>query len=334
MSFDIDQANETARAAGQELDKDLGPVVRGEVDLSSDELYAAIEHAQGKCLARLASTGAWGKANQLPSNEFWKIAGYIVGRGPLQLDARVKPHGYAGDYEMLDRISNWKTSGDPLEKAFDVFFQNQAAPRAVRNRTQHIAQTIQGLSQSRTAGPIKIVSVGSGPAADVLLAARQAGDDDRARWHVTLLDLDPHALAFAQNALYPLLSPSNVRAERINLFRLPRQRTSQELMSQSDLVFCSGLLDYLSANDAADMLRVCWDSLGRGGRVLAFNFATDNPSRAYMEWFGNWYLVYRTLDEMHELARRSGMGKDDFTVSAEPEQVNLFIEATKSNNPR
>lgn len=45
-----------------------------------------------------------------------------------------QPHGYAGDYEIIDRIyTNWISPKANLQK-WDHFFHAQAAPNAVRNR--------------------------------------------------------------------------------------------------------------------------------------------------------------------------------------------------------
>ena len=41
-----------------------------------------------------------------------------------------------------------------------------------------------------------------------------------------------------------------------------------------------------------------------------------NPSRAYMEWIGQWYLVYRQPGALEELAQRAGI--DPAAVSIEP----------------
>src|SRR5690349_17923122 len=62
---------------------------------------ALVDLALSQCMARLARTDCWGRANQVPSGELWKIAGGVLESGVLQLRARAKPLGYAGDYQML-----------------------------------------------------------------------------------------------------------------------------------------------------------------------------------------------------------------------------------------
>ena len=47
----------------------------------------------------------------------------------MQRHARLKPHSYAGDYEMLEKICSGRLCDHPLGRVFDRFFQGQAAPR-------------------------------------------------------------------------------------------------------------------------------------------------------------------------------------------------------------
>lgn len=309
---------------------DLGAVVRGEEVLSFDETYARIEHAQNNCLRQLAATDLWGLDNQIPSSQFWKKAGWVVGCGPLQRHAREKPRGYAGDFEMLERISAQTLSPGVVPGAFDQFFQYQAAPRAVRNRNVLIAEKIvDSVCQRAAKQSVKIVSVGSGPAADVRRAVAELAEAELQRLNIVLLDIDPHALEFAQVQLQDQIPAGGLATHRVNLFRIPRQQHVAQLLDGADLIICAGILDYLNQHDAAALLAVLWSGLRRDGKLLAFNLSSANPSRAYMEWFGNWYLTYRTHDQMHELGQCVGWRDRQFVVDAEDELTNLFIEATK-----
>jgi len=77
------------------------------------------------------------------------------------------------------------------------------------------------------------------------------------------------------------------------------------------------------------MLRWFWEQLAPGGSLLVGNFAPHNPTRAYMEWIGNWYLIYRTVEEMHELAARAGIPADQVTIGCERLGVDLFLAGRK-----
>jgi hypothetical protein len=49
-----------------------------------------------------------------------------------------------------------------------------------------------------------------------------------------------------------------------------------------------------------------------------------------MEWIGNWYLTYRTRDELAELAQVAGIPRTAFTLGVEAAGVNLYLHAAKS----
>src|SRR5262245_52003016 len=63
-----------------------------------------ISEAAEACLTRLAATGCWGEENRVPSSELWRLGGNWLVYGELQKQARFKPRGYAGDYDLLAKI--------------------------------------------------------------------------------------------------------------------------------------------------------------------------------------------------------------------------------------
>ncbi len=329
-------------------DDEIAPVVRGAAarlveDLhraeewtgawSDRELAAAlVDAALSACLARLARTGLWGEANRLPSGELWKVAGSLLEVGWLQHAARFKPRGYAGDFELLARIANGVHCEHPLGRAFDAFFLSQAAPQAVRARGEQTGAAIAADRLARPAEAYHVVSVGAGPALDVRRALAVLPADRRSGMCVTLLDLDPEALDFARSQLEPLLPDgvgASLQCTRTNLFRLPQRADPGVALEEADFLVCSGFFDYLDDASAAAMLGWFWRRLAPGGKLLVGNFAPHNPTRAYMEWIGNWYLVYRTVDQMRALAARAGIPPQRVTVGCERLGVDLFLAATK-----
>ncbi|MCA9154255.1 MAG: class I SAM-dependent methyltransferase [Planctomycetales bacterium] len=320
------------REAAEEFVASLRVIESSQLDstdgLSLDDrekLFTALR----RLLARLESTGYRGETNRLPSGELWRAAEPWISRGVLQRRAREKPRGYAGDYEMLNMIALRTLCDDPWGNAFDQFFQDEAAPRAVRERlgcvTEAIIETMAGRGDTHA---VHVVSIGCGPAIDIRWAAERLSAEERRRLRVTLLDLDPAAIEFAKASLEPLLPAAQIDCRRENLYRLPRRREAAGLVD-ADFVACAGLFDYLEPADAAALLRAMWDSLRPGGRLQMFNFLTTNPSRPYMEWIGNWYLCYRTLDELAELARAAKLPTDASRVITDSANVVGRIEATK-----
>jgi SAM-dependent methyltransferase len=306
----VEQASEPLRAVLQETPPDEAGV------------FAAID----ACLEELATTGVWGSANRLPSGKLWEITGAWLQHGVLLHRARFKPRGYAGDDEMLRLICEEWRCDHPLGTILDRFFQSHAAPRAVRHRTRIVADAVVG-AVTQSADEVRVASVGSGPAMDLVWAAEQLSAAQRERLHVTLFDLDPQALAAASNRITERLHAAQVHAVRANLYRLPQLAPSP--LVSSDVVACTGFFDYLNDADAAALLRALWNNVRPGGRLLVFNFAPHNPSRALMEWIGNWYLVYRDEEAMRKLAASAGIASDACDVKAEATGADLYIDARR-----
>ncbi len=270
------------------------------------EGVTAIAEIMDQWLKELSLVSLPGKANQIHSSEIWAVAQDLLSRGWLQNRARLKPRGYAGDYELFERICDFKLSDDPWGRAFDLYFQEQAAPRAVRARTEYVANAIVEVGRN-SSDSVKLVIVGAGPAREVRTACERLVADERDRLEVVLIDIDPQALQYATDRLASCLRPKQLQVERHNLFRLPESAQLSDRISGAGLISCSGLFDYLDSSQSMCMLSFFQAALKPGGQGIVFQFSPDNPTRAYMEWIANWYLNYRTADEFLDLALAAGL---------------------------
>ncbi len=292
---------------------------------TDDLVHTALQVA----LERLAASNCWGEENRPASNALWKIAGSWLEAGWLQRRAREKPRGYAGDFELLAKIDRHWICDDPLGRSFDRFFQAQSAPQAVRNRHQWLRRALVDLVRQRGPQAVRFACVGSGPACEVSGALNDLTASERQQARITLLDLDPAALEFAQRELAHLVPTGNLLAVRENLFRLARVAGKAAVLGRADLISCPGLFDYLSDQDASALLATFWHHLAPGGRLMVFNFAPQHPSQAYMEWIGNWYLVYRSRVDLRTLAEASGIPSACVTISSECTATDLALIADK-----
>lgn len=327
----LNELREHARRAGEKLVEDLRFAdVTTNGWLNQERADFEMSRIMNSCLDDLALTGCWGEDNRVPSRALWKVAGEVLSAGWLQNHARQKPRGYAGDFEMLAKIVDRKLSTDPLGRAFDHFFQEQAAPEAVRSRTQLVADRIVAHVQGSTKDSVHVCSIGSGPAIDVERACLALAPVDRTRLKVTLLDLDPEALAFSEQRLAPILNAEQLHLQRENLFRLPKLSRTKKQLEAADFITCTGMFDYLPDADAIATLQCFWSHLAERGEMMVFNFAPSNPSQAYMEWIGNWYLIYRDEAMMEVLVGQAIGGDQPTTIAREDSQTSLFAACRKA----
>jgi extracellular factor (EF) 3-hydroxypalmitic acid methyl ester biosynthesis protein len=325
------------RAAASQLAARLTAIERNLPAEPQSAEYRDVAEAIDACLATLAQTGLWGPENRLPSSELWNVAGDLLSRGWLQNQARTKPRGYAGDYEMLARIYENRWCDDPLGRLFDQYFQAQAAPQAVRNRMAMITDWIvqRATDQATHDSPgtrhhrLHIAIVGSAFGLEVRDALLRLDEAARARVSVTLLDVDPAAIDFARRELSPLLAAEGLAIHSTNLFRLPDRPAAAKWLDGADHVFCPGMFDYLDDAAGAAMLRWLYERLAAEGRLTVFQFAPHNPTRAYMEWFGNWYLTYRKLADFKQLVAAANLPHAETEYGAEAIGIDLYATLTR-----
>ena len=150
-------------------------------------------------------------------------------------------------------------------------------------------------------------------------------DNWKQRLDITLIDIDPHALEFCQQHLTGALAEHQVETVRTNLARFPRTKSLRQTLGKSRLVYCAGFFDYLDETAAVEMLRALWSHVDDSGQLLVFNFSENNPSRAYMEWVGNWYLTYRTESSFKSLMEQANLDRCEYEIGTGSELVNLVL---------
>jgi SAM-dependent methyltransferase len=230
---------------------------------------------------------------------------------------------------LVTRICQYYHAPHPLGRAFDRYFHRQAAAEAVRARTEQVGAALAEHRLASASAPYRVVSVGAGPALDIRQALALLPAERRPALEMTLLDLDPAALRFARRQLAPWCAPEQVICRRENLYRLAHPAKAAALPEECDFLICSGLFDYLPDAPAQELLRLFWRRLRPGGRLLVGNFAPHCPTRAYMEWGGNWYLIYRSAEQLDQLARAAGIPAGQFRIGAERTGVDLFVIADR-----
>lgn len=230
----------------------------------------------------------------------------------MQGFALLKPHGYSGDYEIIDRIyQGWTSPHDHLER-WDHYFHLQAGAAAVRNRKDYFIQTVRELGNT----PSQILNVASGPGRDLLECLEQSDIEH----FFTCLDIDERALdhSFALCARF---------AERVGFCQgsAIRFRSSKYF----DLVWSGGLFDYFSDRVFVITLKSLLRVLAPGGKCVIGNFSTSHTSRPYMEIVGDWQLIHRTPEQLIELALKAGAVRHQIEVKEEELGVNLFLHITR-----
>jgi extracellular factor (EF) 3-hydroxypalmitic acid methyl ester biosynthesis protein len=257
-----------------------------------------------------------GCTNRQELQRIWLDQGDTFLWGTMQGFALLKPHGYAGDFEMIDRIyTGWSSPHAHLAR-WDAYFHAQSAPKAVRNRKQVFRNIVEQCIAENSGLPIHVLNLGSGPCRDVLEVSL-ANPDGKVTFDC--VDQDPNAISYATRLLEPISSQSRIHFYQSNVLRFrPRHLY--------DLIWSAGLFDYLSDRCFITLLSRMNNWVGHRGRMVIGNFSSCNPSRPYMEIVGNWILHHRDETTLRELADRAGITSGKVSTFGEAEGVNLFLQ--------
>ncbi|MFB6317024.1 class I SAM-dependent methyltransferase [Saccharicrinis sp. FJH54] len=225
-----------------------------------------------------------------------------------------KPQGYAGDYLMIDKIYTYHQSEIGKYQVWDKYFHAQSAPKAVRNRKKYFKSKLKH-KLSTTSDKIELLNVASGPARDILELYQEI--DNPKQLSTTCVEIDENAIKYASNLVNGYCQ--NIEFVKANVLRY---RTEKKF----DVVWSAGLFDYFNEKAFIMVLSRFKDFVKPGGEIIIGNFnERNNPSRDYMEIFGEWFLHHRTEEELVTLAMKSGFDFTQVNIGREPENVNLFM---------
>ena len=245
-----------------------------------------------------------------------------------------KPLGYAGDYEMMNMIVRNGLEGKTLyAKLVNAYLLDQVGPQAVRSRVNFLErriseETSRCVRANRTAS---VYCIACGPAREVenFLAGNPLADQAEFR----LLDFNEETLSFVSGRMDEVKRLQG-RKTRVNLVRNPVQNLlksngrSGGAESEYDLIYCSGLYDYLNDRVVRTLNNYLYDRLRPGGLLVVGNFGTNLPVKHFIEHFLEWFLIYRDRRQFTALSPAKA-SLADCNVISEETGTNIFLEVRK-----
>lgn len=248
-------------------------------------------------------------------------------KGDLANRSFNKPYGYAGDHKIIDDIYLNQPFTMGLDRLFDNYFQMSAISVAVRNRKEDFKTIVKQYVSKHQSDNIRIMDIASGPCRDV----RELFSDDRegcfknTQYHC--LDADQRAIDYAKQALN---GDSRVYFTQMNIVRLALSKDPRKEFSEAyDVIYSTGLFDYLDERITQRLIANLRKMLKPGG-VLAISDVRDkfsNPSIYFMEWVGDWNLIYRPDDEFRAFFKLAGFSENELTYSFEQQGIMQYVIA-------
>ncbi len=277
---------------------------------------------------RGASPDAWAHLKEFSLRH---VHAYLM-QAPFVERAFTKPLGYPGDFELM-RFLYGKTFEGPtlFAKALHYAVVHMSAGEAVRQRKDMLKRAMRTLVEAGAEGrTVRIASVAAGPAREVaeLLQELTACPSS-----VEIVLFDQGRLAL-ENA-HSRIARAAARWPQVRVFyrhdsikRLLHDPTMLQGMGPFDMLFCAGLFDYLRFSTAATLCRTFHGLLTPGGHAWVGNMV-DNPCRWFMEQHCDWYLTYRTREEILAFGRAAAP-EARLEIADEPTGVNPFLVMQKA----
>lgn len=239
-----------------------------------------------------------------------------------------KPFGYAGDYKIIDDIylNSPQTLG--FDRLYDNYFQMSAISVAVRNRKEDFKKLILKILSENQRREVRIMSLGSGPCRDIyeLFSAKVIDSDNLI---FDCYDNDELAHLHAKKLL---AGSPNVHHIKENVVRLALKKDIETMVPEKyELIYSTGFFDYLDEKVSVRLIRNLSKLLNEGGK-LAISDVRDkysNPSVHFMEWVGEWNLIYRDDDSFRQFFLAAGFGEKNLEIGYEQQGVMQYVIATR-----
>lgn len=251
------------------------------------------------------------ETNMVDILDYQDEAGNKLLEHTLQGHALRKPFGYSGDFLIIDRIYTKQVSRINKFRKWDKYMLQVDACKAVRNRKDYFKTLISNIESKGK--DFSVLDIASGPARDIFEAIKEGAKN--AQFHC--VDMDRHAINYAKNLTQEF--KGQISFTNKNIFRFHTEE-------KHDLVWSAGLFDYFNDKAFVLLLKKFRKWVKPGGEIVIGNFNEDhNPSRDFMELFGDWKLIHRTKKQLILLAIEAGYDESQIRVGQEAECVNLFL---------
>jgi extracellular factor (EF) 3-hydroxypalmitic acid methyl ester biosynthesis protein len=218
-----------------------------------------------------------------------------------------KPHGFPGDYLIIEWIYDLKTN--PCEdrtqpgivNCLDYVFSKLSSVQGASERREYFAKRLEEEYKrcSESKKNFRVLDVACGGARYIKDFLEKVKDASSVS--ITLVEQDLAAVEYCRTeSLVDWINQVTIYCKRA--VPLPDEvKTSAGVDLKFDLVISAGLFDYLEPTAAQTLLTDMVGVTDAKGLTAVANFSPDDPSRAATEWLVDWPLIYREKDELVKL---------------------------------
>ncbi|WP_353646471.1 class I SAM-dependent methyltransferase [Mesorhizobium sp. WSM2239] len=245
-------------------------------------------------LRRQTAPAVWQRL--IPSAQKHPVADYLM-EDPFTRWSFEKPRGYSGDARLLDiyykhsSADELVASSSPLGREIYGYTSEAASSAAGRERRNILARTVD--ETARRLENAEVLAIACGHLREAELSEALATGKLK-RW--VGLDQDPVSVGIVNRDL----AGTAVEAVDGSVRGILRRAYT---LGTFDLVYASGLYDYLPRAIGIRLLQRAMELVKPGGEFLFANFSDEITTDGYMETFMDWPLILRSADDMWDIIK-------------------------------
>jgi extracellular factor (EF) 3-hydroxypalmitic acid methyl ester biosynthesis protein len=236
-----------------------------------------------------------------------------------------KPHGYPGDFKMLEGVYNNIELSGGIGKYIDRYGLNVPYAGAIRHRKDKMRDILYDYINASREQSLHIINLASGACRDIREMFRRPITYP-GTVTLTCIDQDPIALDYSRQTLSEI-STGNIQVELVqgNILRLEALDIGPD--SSVDMIYSIGIADYLQDRMLKKIFSDSYAKLKTGGRLVVAYKDRESHRPVELNWCCDWYFIPRNEEELIALIHAS-MGAENISISIEREDSGVIFFAT------
>lgn len=245
----------------------------------------------------------------------WMLKSLIMKR------ALEKPRGYPGDYQMLEYIYDNKPISTDIGYYFDKGFLDSDLVRSVVNRKNMTKEHIKSMIKAKHG--LKILNLASGSCREIRELLKE--NNTKNGFSLTCLDQDEEAIEFSSKTLKSLTDVIFIKEDILSVTK----DENKGLLSDKDLIYSIGLIDYLPDRVLKKIIKSLFDALKPGAVLLLSHKDHGVYTPMQEDWLSDWKFVPRDEKKMVSLLNDIGIENERIEIFREPTQIIFFMKIKK-----
>jgi extracellular factor (EF) 3-hydroxypalmitic acid methyl ester biosynthesis protein len=235
-----------------------------------------------------------------------------------------KPHGYPGDFQMLEGVYNNLELSSGIGQYIDRYGLDVPYAVAIRRRKDKMRDILYDFISTSREQTLHIINLASGACRDIR-EMFQRPITYPGTVTLTCIDQDPIALEYSRQTLSEI-STGNINIELVqgNILRLEALDLGPDC--SVDMIYSIGIADYLQDRMLKKIFSDSYAKLKTGGRLIVAYKDKDSHRPIALNWYGDWYFIPRNEDELITLIN-AGMGAENISISIEREESGVIFFA-------